>query len=141
MLQPGQYYLIKEAPGAGGTDELPTPDATGSILMGAGSGKVALVSNSVALTGLCPSDPAIIDFVGYGTANCFEGPGAAPTLTNTTAALRDLPAVSTPTTTPAISSQERQIRATAHRLQIIARFCQALARPIPTPLRLVRLQL
>src|SRR5215813_12937808 len=90
MLQPGQYYLIKEAPGLGGTDELPTPDATGSILMGAGSGKVALVSDSVALTGLCPSDPAIIDFVGYGGANCFEGSGAAPLLTNTTAALRGL---------------------------------------------------
>src|SRR5262245_26227149 len=90
MLQPGQYYLIKESAGLGGTDELPTPDATGSILMGAGSGKVALVSNSVALTGLCPSDPAIIDFVGYGGANCFEGSGAAPLLTNTTAALRGI---------------------------------------------------
>src|SRR5262249_27981127 len=29
-----------------------------------------------------------IDFVGYGTANCFEGSGATPLLTNTTAALR-----------------------------------------------------
>src|SRR5215813_14106434 len=90
MLQPGQYYLIKEAPGLGGTDELPTPDATGSIAVGSTSGKVALVSNTVALTGVCPTDPAIIDFVGYGAANCFEGPGAAPTLTNTTAALRGL---------------------------------------------------
>jgi len=88
MLQPGQYYLIKEAPGVGGTVDLPTPDATGSILIGAGSGKIALVNNSVALTGVCPSDPAIIDFAGYGTANCFEGSGAAPLLTNTTAALR-----------------------------------------------------
>src|SRR5262245_54317718 len=90
MLSPGQYYLIKEAPGAGGTVDLPTPDATGSILMGAVSGKVALVSNTVALTGLCPSDPAIIDFAGYGDANCFEGSGATPALTNTTAALRGL---------------------------------------------------
>src|SRR5262249_3973512 len=69
------------------TVELPTPDATGSIGMGATSGRIALVSNTVALTGACPSDPAIIDFVGYG-ATCFEGSGAAPTLTNTTAALR-----------------------------------------------------
>src|SRR5262245_15547165 len=90
MLQPGRYYLIKEAPGAGGTVDLPTPDATGSILMGAGSGKVALVSGATPLTGNCPTDAAIIDFVGYGTANCFEGSGAAPTLTNTTAALRGL---------------------------------------------------
>src|SRR5215813_7086575 len=90
MLQPGQYYLIKEAPGAGGTVDLPTPDATGSIMMGAGSGKVALVSGTTPLTASCPTDAAIIDFVGYGTANCFEGSGAAPTLTNTTAALRGL---------------------------------------------------
>src|SRR5262249_56729839 len=97
ILQPGQYYLIKEAAGLGGTDELPTPDATGSIAVGSTSGKVALVSNTVALTGVCPSDPAIIDFVGYGTANCFEGPGAAPTLTNTTQALSRLTPSLTPT--------------------------------------------
>jgi endonuclease G len=88
ILQPGQYYLIKEAAGLGGTDELPPADAPGSIAMGATSGKVALVSNTTALTGTCPMDPAVIDFVGYDGANCFEGAGAAPALSNTTAALR-----------------------------------------------------
>src|SRR5687768_13456695 len=34
-LQPGQYYLIQEAQGAGGTTNLPTPDATGAIAMSA----------------------------------------------------------------------------------------------------------
>jgi endonuclease G len=90
ILQPGQYYLIKEAAGMGGTVDLPAPDAIGEIGIGSGSGKIALVNNTVPLTGLCPSDPAVVDFVGYGTANCSEGPGAAPTLTNTTAALRGL---------------------------------------------------
>ena len=87
-LQPGQYYLIKEAAGAGGTVDLPTADANGSIAMGAGSGKVALVSNTIALTGTCPSSTSVIDLIGYDGANCFEGAGAAPTLTNTTAAIR-----------------------------------------------------
>src|SRR4249919_2422695 len=30
-LAPGQYYLVQEAVGAGGTTSLPTPDATGTI--------------------------------------------------------------------------------------------------------------
>jgi endonuclease G len=87
-LQPGQYYLIKEAAGAGGSVDLPTADTEGSIAMGATSGKVALVSNTTPLVGTCPVGSGIIDFIGYDGANCFEGAGAAPTLTNTTAALR-----------------------------------------------------
>jgi uncharacterized repeat protein (TIGR01451 family) len=88
-LAPGQYYLIQQAQGAGGTTNLPAPDAAGTIVMAATAGKVALVKHSVALSGGCPVDPGITDFVGYGTtATCFEGaaPTAAPS--NTTAALR-----------------------------------------------------
>ncbi len=88
VLQPGQYYLVKEAAGAAGTVDLPTADQTGTIAMGATSGKVALVSNTTALIGTCPVGGSIIDFIGYDGANCFEGAGPAPTLTNTTAALR-----------------------------------------------------
>ena len=44
-IQPGHYYLVQEAAGAGGTTSLPTPNATGSIPMAAGSGKVALVGS------------------------------------------------------------------------------------------------
>jgi len=84
-LQPGQYYLIQEAQGAGGTTSLPTPDATGTIAMNATAGKVALVTSSTTLTGTCPT--AVEDFVGYGSANCFEGSPTA-TLTNSTAAIR-----------------------------------------------------
>jgi uncharacterized protein len=86
-IAPGQYYLVQQAQGAGGTTPLPTPDAIGTIAMAASNGKVALVSSTTALTGSCP---AALDFVGYGTANCFEGTGAAPALTNTTAAIRAL---------------------------------------------------
>ncbi len=87
-IAPGHYYLVQEGPGAGGTVNLPTPDATGLIAMGATAGKVALVGNTTVLTGSCPTGTFIADFVGYGpTATCSE---TSPTvvLTNTTAALR-----------------------------------------------------
>ncbi len=88
VLQPGQYYLVQEAAGAGGTTPLPTPDAVGSIAMSATSGKVAVVNTISPLSGSAPSDASIVDVVGYGTANFFEGSGAAPGLSNTTADAR-----------------------------------------------------
>ncbi|HET9421924.1 MAG TPA: ExeM/NucH family extracellular endonuclease [Nocardioides sp.] len=86
----GGYYLVQEAAGAGGTTPLPTPDATGSIPMSATAGKVALVTEGTALScgADCDAAAGVRDFIGYGTANDFEGPGAAPGLSNTTAALR-----------------------------------------------------
>src|SRR5258706_8585908 len=63
-LQPGQYYLVQEAAGAGGTTPLPAPDATGAIAMALGAGKVALSSSVTALTGGCPAGGSIVDFVG-----------------------------------------------------------------------------
>ena len=87
-LQPGQYYLIQEAAGAGGTTPLPAPDATGSTAMSATNAKVALTNSTTALSGSgCPFGASVVDFVGYGTANCAEGTAVAA-LTNTTAALR-----------------------------------------------------
>jgi predicted extracellular nuclease len=89
VIAPGQYYLVQEATGGGGVTPLPTPDAIGAIPMAAGSGKVALVNNAVALSGSgCPFGASVVDFIGYGGANCFEGGAAAPVLTNTTAAPR-----------------------------------------------------
>lgn len=85
----GQYYLIQEAQGAGGTTPLPTPDATGAIAMSATAGKVALVNVTTALSGACPLGASVIDFVGFGaTANCFEGSGPTPAPSNTNAVLR-----------------------------------------------------
>ncbi len=92
-INPGQYYLIQQAAGTGGTVNLPTPDATGTIAMALGAGKVALLNSTTTITSgtVCPSGTAIQDFVGYGTGtNCFEGSGPTTTLTNTTAALRKL---------------------------------------------------
>ena len=89
LIQPGQYILIREAQGAGGTDELPAPYIEGSIGLGGSDGKVALVNNDNFLPDGCPiGNPNVIDFVGYGAADCYEGFAAAPALTSTTAALR-----------------------------------------------------
>ena len=87
-LQPGQYYLIQESQGTGGTTNLPTPDATGTIAMSATAGKVALVSSTTLLSGACPTGGTVVDMVGFGSANCSEGTPTA-TLTNTTAAIRN----------------------------------------------------
>src|SRR5207302_7259795 len=93
LLLPGKYFLVQEAQGSGGTQNLPTPDATGTIAMATASGKVAVVSSAIALFGACPSGASIFDHVGYGgspstTDFCFEGSGPAPAPGNITADFR-----------------------------------------------------
>jgi len=85
-IEPGAHYLVGEAVGAGGTQDLPTPDATGTIAMSGTAGKVALVTATASLTcGTdCDSASSVRDFVGYGSANDFEGTAPAPGLGNTT---------------------------------------------------------
>jgi uncharacterized protein len=89
-IRPGRYYLVQEGAGNGGAQDLPTPNATGSIAMAATAGKVALVTDNTNLTCAADCDGAanVRDFVGYGGANDFEG-APTPVLTNTTAALRN----------------------------------------------------
>lgn len=82
----GQYYLVAAGGSTGGTVSLPQSQATGSVNFSATTGKIALVSTTALLTGTCPTT-GVVDFVGYGDANCTEG-SSAPTLTNTTALLR-----------------------------------------------------
>ena len=86
-IAPGHYFLVQESAGTGGTTNLPTPDVTGSIAMGATAGKVAVTGQTAQLTSTC-SGSVIADLVGYGaTANCSEtSPTAAPA--NATAVLR-----------------------------------------------------
>ncbi len=78
-ILPGRYYLVQQGAGAGGSVNLPTPDAIGSINMSGTTGKVALISNTTALqSGSCLTGFNVVDFVGFGTANCFEGAGQTP---------------------------------------------------------------
>jgi hypothetical protein len=96
-LAPGQYLLVQEAAGATPSALLPTPDVTDPtpIAMGATGGKVALVTGSTSLgcngaTTPCPPDALarIVDLVGYGNANFFDGTGPTPAPSNTAAAVR-----------------------------------------------------
>ena len=93
-LAPGQYFLVGMASGANGA-ALPTVDASGTSAMSGTAGKVILANSTTALacnggSTACSSAQSslILDLVGFGTANFFEGTAAAPTLSNTTAALR-----------------------------------------------------
>jgi predicted extracellular nuclease len=96
-LAPGQYLLVQEAQGSGGTTPLPTPDVTDAtpINMSGTGGKVALVQSAVTLgcnggSTACSADQLalIVDLVGWDGANFFEG-AAAPATTNSTAIFRN----------------------------------------------------
>ena len=86
-LAPGAFYLIGLAAGSTTSTPLPTPNQTGTINISASSGKVRLLDNATA--------PAVIDFVGFGSANEFEGLAAAPTGSNTVSISRLLDGVDT----------------------------------------------
>ncbi|MDQ2856492.1 MAG: DNA/RNA non-specific endonuclease, partial [Acidobacteriota bacterium] len=94
-LAPGGYYLVKQGSGGANGIALPAPDATGTANMSATAGKIALVNTTTGLvcnggSTPCPASELakIVDLVGYGNANFFEGAGAAPTLSATTAGFR-----------------------------------------------------
>ncbi|MBK8913903.1 MAG: lamin tail domain-containing protein [Phycisphaerales bacterium] len=86
VIDPCGYFLVQMSCGAAGMPP-PPPDMIGTTAMSNASGKVALVNTTVALVGPCPiADPTIEDFLGYGTANCWEtapGPSVAPMLSAT----------------------------------------------------------
>jgi endonuclease G len=93
-IAPGEYFLVALA--SGGANGAPLPvlaNISGDINMSATTGKIALVSNSISLSGSCPNgvDPDIVDFVGYGSsASCFEGGARAPAPSNTSSLFRKL---------------------------------------------------
>jgi uncharacterized protein len=97
-VAPGQYVLVQESAGTTPSAPLPTPDVTDAtpINMSATGGKVALVSGDEPLGcngGSTPCDASqlarIVDLVGYGAANFFEGSGPTGATSNTTSALRN----------------------------------------------------
>ena len=88
-LAPGHYYLIQEASAGPIGADLPNPQATGTINLSSTGGKVALTKTQTLLTVSNPvGDANVIDFVGYGTANAYEGAGAALATSSTTANFR-----------------------------------------------------
>ena len=101
-LNPGQKYLIEMIPDKANTAgaALPTADFqmtsntsfssgntfNGGFNMAAANGKVALSKDLTQISS--PSGANVLDFVGYGTANAFEGTGAAPALDTANSATR-----------------------------------------------------
>jgi phosphatidylserine/phosphatidylglycerophosphate/cardiolipin synthase-like enzyme len=105
VIQPKSYFLIQESQGAGGSVDLPTPDAAGILALSGTQGKVALSAGTSPVSG--PTDPSVVDFVGYGAATMFEGSGPAPLLSNTTSAERKASATSTAATLGVGGSEEK----------------------------------
>ncbi len=90
-IPPGGYYLVKlltPTPLDGAI--LPTADTSGTTSVSIVAGKVALVASTVLLTCStgCATVTNVRDLVGYGTSTDFEGSGAAPANSATTATLR-----------------------------------------------------
>jgi hypothetical protein len=89
-IAPGKYHLVKLAGGSTGA-ALPTADSTPttSINMSGSQGKVALRNTTTTFTGSTPmGQTGLQDFVGYGTANAYEGSGSAPSPSTTLAIFR-----------------------------------------------------
>jgi hypothetical protein len=90
------YFLIREGSASVAyTKALPNADlvgatgTTGLLNLGATAGKVALVSNTTALSGISPLATSFVDLIGYGTtANNTTGNLVALTVTNQTAVIR-----------------------------------------------------
>jgi hypothetical protein len=83
VIPPGGYFLIQFGGGPNG-EALPTPDfAVSSFVIAAFSGKIALGSSTATLPNIaCPSEPTIVDLLGYGAADCSESsPAASPAAT------------------------------------------------------------
>jgi hypothetical protein len=92
-VRPGGHYLVQLASAAAVGAPLPTADATGTSNLAVSGGKVALVRGTVPITcgasaGSCSADPLVADLIGYGSATDYEGGGAAPAISNTTAEVR-----------------------------------------------------
>lgn len=86
-LAAGRYYLIGGATGGTGA-ALPTVDASSTVNLATGAGKVVLDNSTTALSGTTPNGAGLADLVGYGHADWYEGTGRAPGTTGGTAAFR-----------------------------------------------------
>jgi len=66
IIQPNLIFLV--------SNERQQPNSAAALQFGIGGGKVALVRSVQALAGACPvDDDTLVDFLGYGTANCSFG--------------------------------------------------------------------
>ena len=90
FIEPGRYFLIALGVEGNNGNALPVADfSSPSFAMANNSGKVALLKQLASLPEeVCPVTANIVDFLGYGTADCFEGADGTIQLGNSTAAHR-----------------------------------------------------
>lgn len=112
VLQPGKYFLVREAPGASTTAiEVPADYApTATIAIGATGGKVALLNTTVALSGTTPAKGAYVDMVGWVAPTGLKAPLQGRPRTPRACCAR-MPAGSTPTPTTTTSKCSLRCRA------------------------------
>jgi uncharacterized protein len=89
----GGRYLVQLASGGANGAALPAADATGTSNLAVTGGKVALVDDATALScgaspGSCSAASGVEDLIGYGSGADYEGSGAAPAPSATTALSR-----------------------------------------------------
>jgi uncharacterized protein len=89
----GGRYLVQLASGGANGAALPAADATGTSNLAVTGGKVALVDDATGLScgaspGSCSAVAGVEDLIGYGSAADYEGSGAAPAPSATTALTR-----------------------------------------------------
>ena len=80
-IEAGGYLLVSGGAAAGDNGAtLPTPDVVGGLNSSGSNGVIALSRSTTLLTGAgALDDPNLVDLVGYGSANLFEGTAAAAT--------------------------------------------------------------
>jgi 5'-nucleotidase len=134
-LPAGDTYLVQEAAGTGGTQDLPTPDHSGSIAVAATAGQMFLADTASAIdpgTGDI-SNAHVLDFVGWGTAaTSFETAKGAVT-TNTTSVARDSAGTDT-------NSNAADLTAGAPTPTACGAACPATPPPPPTPHTIAQIQ-
>ena len=88
----GGFFLVGLASGGTNGATIPTADVTGTTNASATNGKFALANDANLVTFTTPNtfSSNVVDFVGYGSANAYEGTGAVTTLGNMAAAVRKL---------------------------------------------------
>ena len=89
----GGRYLVELASGGANGAALPASDASGTSNLAVTGGKVAVVNDATPLAcgsspGSCSVASDLEDLIGYGSAADYEGSGAAPALSATTALAR-----------------------------------------------------
>lgn len=75
-VAPGSHYLVRAAAGTAGTTPLPEPDATTALNLSGTTGTVWLARAASAQTlptGSVTGRDDVVDLVGFGTSNTFEG--------------------------------------------------------------------